>query len=47
MKRMTINLFVLLCIALVATRTVLADETTVTEAMRLRGLVSAGDPARI
>lgn len=47
MKRTAIRFFVLLCVALIATRTVLADEPVVTEAMRQRGLVSAGDPARI
>ena len=47
MKRMTINMFVLMCVALVTTRTVWADEALATESMRQRSLVSAGDPARI
>ena len=47
MKRITINMFVLMCVALVTTRTVVADEALVNELMRQRSLVSAGDPARI
>ncbi len=47
MKQNAIRFFVLLCVALVTTRTLLADEAMVNEAMRQRSLVSAGDPARI
>jgi hypothetical protein len=44
---MAIKIFVLLCVALVTTQTVWADEAMVSEAMRQRGIVSAGDPARM
>lgn len=39
--------FVLVCAMLAAPPSSLADESAVTDAMRQRGLVSAGDPARI
>ena len=45
MKQTAFGLLALLCVVLATTRTVLADETLVNEAMRQRGLVSAGDPA--
>ncbi len=47
MKRTAMRFLVLLCVSLVTTRTVLAEDAMVNEAMRQRGLVSAGDPARI
>jgi len=47
MKRSAINVFALMCVALVTTRTVLAEEAKTTEALRQRSLVSAGDPARL
>lgn len=47
MRRTAMRFFVLMCVALVTTRTVLADEALVTEPMLQRSLVSAGDPARI
>lgn len=47
MKRAAMRFFVLLCAAFVTTRTVLADEAAANASMRQRGLVSAGDPARL
>ena len=47
MKRIAINVFVLMGVALIAMQPLLADEALATELMRQRSLVSAGDPARI
>ena len=47
MKQTAIRFLVLMCVALVTTRTVWADEALVNGAMRQHSLVSAGDPARL
>lgn len=47
MNRMMISMFVWMGVALSTAQPLWADGATVTEAMRQRSLVSAGDPARI
>ena len=47
MSPTAIRVLVLMCVAFITTRTLLANEAMVDEAMRQRSLVSTGDPARI
>lgn len=47
MKRTVVSCLLSMCVALIAMRSVSADTLLVNEPMRQRGLVSAGDPARL